>query len=114
MTTHFLRGSLAALAVVAALAATPASATVTLRVQGRPASDPIQAFVRVTSGGVAVTGLTSADFAVKIDGDDITLQSTDVTQPPAEDPDQHVSVVFGLHAAANNHAEPAELCQPRA
>ncbi len=96
MMTLFLRRSLAALALLAALAAAPADATVTLRVQGRPSTSPIQAFVRVTNSGVPVTGLTSADFTVKIDGADVAIQPADFTLPPAQDPNQHVSVVFVL------------------
>ena len=99
MMTLFLRRSLAALALLAALGAAPADAevNVTVRVQGRPQTDPIKAFVRVTNSGTPVTGLTVADFnPVMVDSDVIALQPTDLTKPPAEDPNQHVSVVFVL------------------
>src|SRR5262245_9917732 len=84
--------------LAAATFAGPALATVQLRVEGRPADAPIQAFVRVTNAGVPVTGLTAADFAVKIDGVavDLGLPGSSVTLPPAEDPNQHVTVVFAM------------------
>jgi VWFA-related protein len=78
---------------VTALVAGPASANVFVRVEGRPQSAPIQAFVRVTdANGDPVTGLTANDFTVKIDGATVALQS--VTPPSGNDPNQHVSVVF--------------------
>jgi Ca-activated chloride channel family protein len=75
----------------------PAAADVDLRVEGRPPSDPIQVFVRVTdSQGAPVTGLTAADFTVLIDGVEFPLQQSNLTLPPSEDPNQHVSVVFAM------------------
>jgi VWFA-related protein len=79
----------------ASLTALPAAAEVELRVEGRPASDPIQAFVIVTDGnGDPVEGLSADDFRVWIDGDIQTIADGDVTLPPAEDATQSVSVVF--------------------
>jgi VWFA-related protein len=73
----------------------PAWADIELRVEGRPASDPIQAFVIVTDGnGDPVEGLSADDFRVWIDGDPQTIADGDVTLPPAEDAAQSVSVVF--------------------
>jgi len=87
-------GGLSTLVLLWSAFSVPAEAAVSLRVEGRPATAPIQAFVRVTSAGQPVEGLTAADFAVRIDGVDVPLQGSSVTRPPAEDPDQHVSVVF--------------------
>src|SRR5688572_2923461 len=70
-----------------------AFAAVQLRVDARPASDPIQAFVRVTdANGARVENLTAGDFTVTIDGNPVPIGG--VTQPPGEDPNQRVSVVF--------------------
>ena len=88
LTTLPLCAMLAAIGVPGA-----AFADVQLRVDARPASDPIQAFVRVTDdNGVPIEDLAAGDFAVTIDGNTVAIGG--VTQPPAEDPNQRVSVVF--------------------
>ncbi len=95
MVALFLRRFLGLFILSATVLAGPASAAVQVRVEARPAADPIQAFVRVTdSGGVPVTGLTSADFTIAVDGVNVPLQASDLTLPPSEDPNQRVSVVF--------------------
>jgi VWFA-related protein len=71
-----------------------ALAEVELRLEARPASDPIQAYITVTSAGVPVAGLGAADFAITIDGVPVVIQGSDVTLPPSQDPNQKVSVVF--------------------
>ncbi len=72
-----------------------AFAAVQLRVDARPATDPIEAFVRVTdANGVRVEDLTAGDFTVTINGNPVTIGG--VTQPSGEDPNQRVSVVFAM------------------
>lgn len=79
------------------LAATPAWADVDLRVEGQPISDPIQAFITVTdANGDPVPGLTAADFTVTLDGVPVVIQPSDLTLPPAQDPNQKVSVIFAM------------------
>ncbi len=80
--------------VLASTFAGSASAFVGLRVEAKPADQPIQAFVIVTNMGVPVPGLTAADFEIRIDGQLVTLADPDVTLPPAQDPNQKLSVVF--------------------
>jgi len=88
--------ALSLLLLLAAAATSPAQANVALRVEARPATDPIEAFVRVTDAGQPVTGLTATDFTVKIDGVTVSRQTTTLTLPPSQDPNQHVSVVFAM------------------
>jgi hypothetical protein len=77
---------------VAVLSVGPARADIDLRVEAHPRTDPIEAFVRVTDGGGSITGLTSADFAVTLDG--APLSTFTFGLPPDQDPTQQVSVVF--------------------
>ena len=77
---------------VAVLLTGPARADVDLRVESRPNTDPIEAFVRVSDGSGSVSGLTSADFAVTLDG--APLNTFTLALPPDQDPTQKVSVVF--------------------
>jgi VWFA-related protein len=91
---RFLRRCLAPLALLAGLAAMPAQSAVDVRVEGRPASAPIQVYVRVTNGGIPVTNLTFTDFDVAVDGVAEVLTGNQFTQPQAVDPNQNVSVVF--------------------
>ena len=95
MMYQFLRHFLSSLLLLCAVLAGPALANVTLRVESKPAADPIQAFVRVTdNGGVPITSLNSAAFTVKVDAVNVPLQPTDLTPPSSEDLNQEVSVVF--------------------
>lgn len=74
----------------------PAMAAVNLRVEGRPADQPIQAFVRVTDDvtGDPIEGLTAGDFTVTIDGDPVTISG--VTLPPDQSATQRVSIIFAM------------------
>ena len=104
MTASRVRGALrifgvtsfaACLSLLFSVVTTPAWADVSVRVEARPVSDPIEAFITITDGtGDPVTGLTAADFTVTIDGDPITIDAGDLTLPPSEDASQHVKVVF--------------------
>ncbi len=80
--------------VLASAFAAPASATVTVRVQARPATAPIQAFVTVSDQTGPVAGLTAANFSIKIDNMLISIMDSNITLPPAQDVSQRVSVVF--------------------
>lgn len=84
------------LAMVPIMLAGQAQAEVALRVEARPATDPIRAYVTVTdAGGNPVGGLGAADFTtVAVDGTNIATPP--VQQPPANNPGQHVSVVFAM------------------
>jgi len=85
------------LLMVAAFFASPARASVDLRVEATPISAPIQAFVTVTDAtGAPVGGLGASDFTVTLDGVAIQIQPADFTLPPNQDPDQKVSVVFAM------------------
>ncbi len=83
---------LAVLAAASTLIAAPASAEINLRVESRPNTDPLEAFVRVTDGSGPVMALTSADFVVTLDG--APLGTFTLSLPPDQDPTQRVSVVF--------------------
>ena len=82
--------------VLFAMLSVPAMAAVNLRVEGRPADQPIQAFVRVTDDvtGDPIEGLTAGDFAVTIDGDPVTISG--VTLPPDQSATQRVSIIFAM------------------
>lgn len=83
--------------LVTVLAAVPAWADVALRVEAQPITEPIQAFVTVTDvNGNPVAGLTAADFTVTLDGVPVVIQPAYLTLPPAQDPDQKVSVVLAM------------------
>ncbi len=84
--------SLALLAVASTLTAAPARADIDLRVESRPNTGAIEAYVRVTDGSGSVTGLTRGDFAVKLDA--APLDTFTLSLPPDQDPAQKVSVVF--------------------
>jgi len=77
----------------------PAGAAIDLRVESRPGTDPIEAFVRVAGGSGSVTGLTSADFAVTLDG--APLNTFTFGLPPDQDPTQKVSIVFIIATASS-------------
>ena len=85
--------SLCLVATIALVA--QARADVEVRVEARPISDPIEAYVKVTDiNGVSVPGLGSDDFRVFEDDVEIALDPADVTLPPAQGGAQQVSVVF--------------------
>ncbi len=89
-----------ALAVAMVLPAAPASADVHLRVESRPDTGPIDAFVTVTDeNGRAVTGLIAADFAISLDG--APLNTGVFGLPPALDGTQKKSIVFVFDAGVS-------------
>jgi VWFA-related protein len=97
-----LAGLPAALLVLSATFAAPAQAAVELRVEGRPMSAPIQAFVKVTdANGDPVPNLDEGDFTIEIDGAPIIIADGDLTLPPSLDPNQRVSVVFAMDYSAS-------------
>jgi hypothetical protein len=73
------------------LIAMPGHAEVGLRVESRPLTAPIDAYVRVMEGGKPVAGLTPADFAVRLDGAPVDFT---LTLPPKQDSTQKVSAVL--------------------
>ncbi len=83
----------AILLLAAAFLAGPARAAVDLRVEAAPDPQPIEAFVTVTDAlGNPVGQLTAPAFTVMLDGAAVTPSG--FTLPPAQDPNQKVSVVF--------------------
>ena len=106
MTIQFFRRFASARAgalLLGALAAVPAMATVEVRVEARPISDPIQVFVKITDqdGDPIAQLLTSADFTLTMDGVSVQLQAPDVVLPPAQNPDVRVSVVLAMDYSAS-------------
>jgi von Willebrand factor type A domain len=98
MTSVSLRRLLGSFALLAPLLTAPADATVNLRVEGRPPTDPIQVFVRVSNGGAPITNLTYQDFEIVIDpaqgGIPEQITAGQFTSPQSGNASQHVSVVF--------------------
>jgi len=91
----FTRALAAALATTALLAANAALAAVDLRVQARPITDPIEAYVTVTDGsGNPVSGLSASDFTVNLDGVAVPLTPADISLPPSQNADQKISIMF--------------------
>ena len=81
--------------LAAAFVAGPASAAIDLRVESRPISDPIHAFVTVTdSVGNPVGGLTAGNFTLTLDGTALPIQPSDFSLPPSANPATNVSIVF--------------------
>ena len=87
---------LAALLVLATVLFTmSAQAAVDLRVESRPITGPIDAYVTVTdAGGNPVPNLTAGSFTVTLDGVPVTIPSSGFSQPPSANPARNVSVVF--------------------
>jgi VWFA-related protein len=89
------RLSASCLLLASVIAAVPAWADTELRLKTQPITDPVQAFVTVTDeGGDPLAGLTAADFGVTLDGVPVVIQPSDLTLPPAQDPNQKISVIF--------------------
>ena len=85
--------SLCLVATIALVA--QARADVEVRVEGRPASDPVEAFVKVTDvNGDPVPGLNAGSFQVFVDGDLLALAPGAVTLPQSQGGSQNVSVVL--------------------
>ena len=80
--------------ILAALVAAPALAEVDLRIESRPMTAPIEAFVRVTADSETVAGLVRGDFAVTLDGRPLTRFGFRL--PVEQDPAQNLSIVFVL------------------
>ena len=80
-------------AIVQMVAAT-AYADIDLRVESRPMTGAIEAFVRVTEGTETVTGLKPADFVMTLDGR--PLSRFGFRLPVDQDPDRSLSVVVVL------------------
>lgn len=69
--------------------------TVGLRVEGRPVSDPVQAFVSVTDvNGQPISGLTTTEITLLADGG--AVSSPTLVLPPAQSSTEHLSVVFAM------------------
>jgi VWFA-related protein len=97
---------LTALALLAtAFFAGPASAAVDLRVESRPISNPIEAYVTVTdAAGNPVGGLTAGSFTLTLDGNPIAIQPGDFSLPPSANPEKNVSVVFAMDYSSSTDA----------
>lgn len=98
--------------LMAAFLAGSANAAVDLRVESRPISNPIDAYVTVTdSAGNPVGGLTLADFTVTLDGNPVTIQSSDFSLPPSANPAKNVSVVFVMDYSPSTTGDPRAAMQ---
>ena len=86
---HVVLGIVSTMALVA-----PAQADVDVRVESRPASAPIEAFIKVKTNNVPVAGLTAADFRIFVDGEEVPIAPANFTLPPAQGGPQSVSVVM--------------------
>jgi VWFA-related protein len=93
--------------LAAAFFAGPASAAIDLRVESRPISNPIEAYITVTNAdGSPVGGLTAADFTVTLDGNPITIQPSGFSLPPSENPAANVSIVFVMDYSSSTSGNP--------
>jgi VWFA-related protein len=98
--------------LAAALCAGPASAAIDLRVESRPISNPIEAYITVTNAdGSPVGGLTAADFTVTLDGNPITIQPSGFSLPPSANPDQKVSIVFVMDYSSSTSGDPRAVME---
>ena len=92
--------------LAAAFVAGPASAAVDLRVESRPISDPIQAYVTVTdANGNPVGGLTAGSFTLTLDDTALTIQP-DFSLPPSANPATNVSIVFAMDYSPSTTGDP--------
>ena len=102
----------ALLLLAVAFLALPASAAVDLRVESRPISDPIQAYVTVTdASGNPVGGLTAGSFTVLLDGQAVTIPSAGFSLPPSQNPDKNVSIVFVMDFSSSTAGDPRSAMQ---
>jgi VWFA-related protein len=93
--------------LAAAFFASTASAAIDLRVESRPISDPIQAYVTVTrADGSPVGGLTAASFTLTLDGSPLTIQPSDFSLPPSANPAKNVSIVFVMDYSPSTTGDP--------
>ena len=103
---------LSLLMLVVALFAAPARAAVDLRVESRPISDPIGAYVTVTdANGNPVANLTGADFTLTLDGTAVTVPPEGFSQPPSVNPAQNVSVVFVMDYSPSTTGDPRDAME---
>jgi len=97
--------------LVAAFFAGPASAAVDLRVESRPISDPIQAYVTVTNAnGTPVGGLTAGSFTVTLDGAALPI-APDFSLPPSANPATNVSIIFVMDFSPSTAGDPRTIMQ---
>lgn len=97
----------ALLLLAAAFFAGPASAAIDLRVESRPISNPIEAYVTVTNAaGNPVGELTAGSFTLTLDGTLLTIQPSDFSQPPSANPAKNVSVVFAMDYSPSTTGDP--------
>ena len=107
LTPWWSRAAAVLVVLAAAIFAGPVLAAVDLRVESRPVSAPIAAYVTVTdASGQPVGALSVSDFTVTLDGSPITLQPSDFSLPPAQNPDQRVSVVFVMDYSGSTGGAP--------
>jgi len=87
------------------LAAHAAMGAIDLRVEARPIADPIEVYVTVTDGfGNPVSGLSSSDFTVELDGVAVPIAPEAVSLPPSQNEDQKTSVVFVMDYSGSINA----------
>jgi beta-lactam-binding protein with PASTA domain len=92
--------------LAAAFFAGPATAAIDLRVESRPISNPIDAYVTVTdASGNPVPGLTADSFTLTLDGTPLVVQP-DFSQPPSANPAKSVSVVFAMDYSPSTTGDP--------
>jgi VWFA-related protein len=87
-----------------------AGAAVSVRVDARPVSEPIEVSVSVTdASGGPVTGLTASDFQLSVDG--VAVASPTFSLPPAQDGTRKVSVVFAMDFSSSVRSAALEPMQ---
>ena len=93
--------------LAAAFFAGPASAAIDLRVESRPISSPIEAYVTVTdAAGNPVPGLTAGSFTLTLDGTALPIQPSDFSLPPSANPAKNVSIVFAMDYSPSTTGDP--------
>ena len=98
---------IAALLLMVTVIAGTASAAIDLRVESRPISDPIQAYVTVTNAnGTPVGGLTAGSFTLTLDGTPLPIQPSDFSLPPSANPAKNVSIVFAMDYSWSTTGDP--------
>jgi hypothetical protein len=80
------------LALTVLLFAHVAAAEVNVRIDARPRSGPIEAYVLATGDDGPIIDLVAADFVVTVDG--AAIEPFNLTLPPRQDPAQKLSIVI--------------------